>query len=110
MARLPEDGSATRSIARGSPIRDSPARHRPQRNAIHDISMIRSGFAAAHALAWPQMKFHCTVVALFIASGTAADAAKPEEPPKIEEVLIVTASRTEHLVHDVPSAVSVITA
>lgn len=59
------------------------------------------------------MKLHQTVVGvLFFASVVAAQ--EPEKPApdktKIEEVMVVTASRTEQLVHDVPAAVSVITA
>ncbi len=44
---------------------------------------------------------------LFVAS--AAIAQEPEAP-KLQEVIVVTASRTEQLVHEVPTAVSVITA
>jgi iron complex outermembrane receptor protein len=45
-----------------------------------------------------------------VASAQEAEKPAPLEKPKIEEVMVVTASRTEQLVHDVPAAVSVITA
>jgi iron complex outermembrane receptor protein len=47
-----------------------------------------------------------------IVAATFAHAQNPEpaEKPKVEEVMVVTASRIERLVHDVPAAVSVITA
>jgi len=59
------------------------------------------------------MKLQRTAVALLMLAN-AATAQEPEkapqqEPIKIEEVMVVTASRTEQFVHDVPAAVSVIT-
>ncbi len=60
------------------------------------------------------MKLHGTVAAiLFAASVVAAqetEKAPVPEKAKIKEVMVVTASRTEQLVHDVPAAVTVITA
>lgn len=60
-----------------------------------------------------QMKAHQVVIALLACAGLALaeeTEKKPPEKPKIEEVMVVTASRAERLVHDVPAAVSVITA
>ncbi|MGZ5477049.1 MAG: TonB-dependent receptor plug domain-containing protein, partial [Thermoanaerobaculia bacterium] len=53
------------------------------------------------------------VALLWLANGAIAqEPEKPVQPEKtkIEEVIVVTASRTEQLVHDVPAAVTVITA
>ena len=49
---------------------------------------------------------------LVAGAATAQEAEKPAqaEKPKIEEVIVVTASRTEQRVHDVPAAVTVLTA
>jgi len=59
------------------------------------------------------MKLHRTAVGfLFFANVLAAQEVEKPAPDKtkIEEVMVVTASRNEQLVHDVPAAVSVITA
>jgi outer membrane receptor protein involved in Fe transport len=60
------------------------------------------------------MKLHRICVAILFVAGAAIgqEAEKPAQAakPKIEEVIVVTASRTEQRVHDVPAAVSVITA
>ena len=60
------------------------------------------------------MKLYGTVATLLLIAGVTS-AQEPEKPPapqkaKVEEVMVVTASRTEQLVHDVPAAVTVITA
>ena len=55
------------------------------------------------------MKLVCTAL-VFITAGLMAQEAAPPQPPKVEEVVVVTASRTEQHVHEVPAAVSVITA
>ncbi len=52
-----------------------------------------------------------TVAILFMTVAATAQQTEPvPEKAKVEEVMVVTASRTEQLVHDVPAAVSVITA
>src|SRR5712692_10122420 len=59
------------------------------------------------------MKLRGTAVGvLLVANALAAQEVEKRAPdkPKIEEVMVVTASRTEQLVHDVPAAVTVITA
>lgn len=60
------------------------------------------------------MKVPLTAAMLMILTAVAAVAQETEsavpEKPKVEEVMVVTASRTERLVHDVPVAISVITA
>ena len=60
------------------------------------------------------MKVHCAAVALLLLAETLtaqeSERAAEEAPIKIEEVIVVTASRAEQRVHDVPAAVSVITA
>lgn len=59
------------------------------------------------------MKVLCVGLAsLYLAAVLAAQQEVPptQEPVKIEEVIVVTASRTEQRVHEVPAAVSVITA
>lgn len=57
------------------------------------------------------MKLHRIVVALLsVASVAVAQETPQDQPPRIEEVVVVTASRTEQLMHEVPVAVTVITA
>lgn len=54
-----------------------------------------------------------SIVFALLLTGNAAVAQQtpaPEEKQKVEEVIVVTASRTEQLVHDVPAAVTVLTA
>lgn len=60
-------------------------------------------------------KVHGTVLLILLMTipASAQDDQKtppPEEKTKLEEVMVVTASRTEQVVHDVPAAVTVITA
>ena len=61
-----------------------------------------------------QMNLHRICVAIMFVAGAAIaqEAGKPAsaEKPKIEEVIVVTASHAEQRVHDVPAALSVITA
>lgn len=57
------------------------------------------------------MRTHAAAaVMMFLAATAGAQEAEKAEKPKIQEVMVVTASRTEQLVHDVPAAVSVLTA
>lgn len=58
------------------------------------------------------MRFHWTVAALLLFSSLAhaQEAGLPPEKTKIEEIIVVTASRSEQRILDVPSAMSVITA
>ncbi len=54
----------------------------------------------------------CQAVVVLLTMTASALAGEPESPPatpRVEEVMVVTASRTEQLVHDVPAAVSVVT-
>ena len=59
------------------------------------------------------MRVHGTVLLSILVSMAAAaqepETAPPPEKARIDEVMVVTASRTEQLVHDVPAAVTVIT-
>jgi outer membrane receptor for ferrienterochelin and colicin len=54
----------------------------------------------------------CVALLFFAYSAIGQEAEKPVKPekPKIEEVIVVTASRTEQRFHDVPAAITVITA
>jgi len=56
------------------------------------------------------MKLVCAALVFFATGLMAQETTPPPQPPRIEEVVVVTASRTEQHVHEVPAAVSVITA
>jgi iron complex outermembrane receptor protein len=56
------------------------------------------------------MKLACTLFLLLVPTTAAWAQEEPAVPPKVEEVMVVTASRTEQSLHEVPNAVAVITA
>lgn len=59
------------------------------------------------------MRLECAAVALLLLADALtaqeSEKASPDQPIKIEQVVVVTASRTEQSLHDAPAAVSVIT-
>src|SRR5688500_113635 len=55
------------------------------------------------------MKLHQVAGIVLLCASVAVAQETPEEKPRVEEVMVVTASRSEQQLHEVPAAVSVIT-